>query len=219
MSARVNLLPREIEERARARRTASWTVGAVAVFTALLGLLYLAKLGDVNAAREDRDAAQQQVTERQAELASLEEFAELDRQVTARNQLLSAAMATEISWARVFNDLALTFPGSSSLLTLQGAVEGADESGDTGAGAVNPNSKSIANVSFEGYSVEQFAPGVERVLLKFSDVGMFFNAFLSTATTEPRNDTLITRFAGQFQLNKDARTGRYADGLPPEVGR
>ena len=219
MSARVNLLPREIAERARTRRTASWTVGAVAVFAALLGLLYLAKLGDVNAAREERDATQALVDERQAELAGLQEFAELDRQVTARNELLSAAMATEISWARVFNDLALTFPGSSSLLTLKAAVEGADETGEAGAGTVDPNSRSIASLTFEGYSVEQFAPGVERVLLKFSDVGMFFNSFLSTATTEDRNGTLITRFVGEFQLNKDARTGRYAEGLPPEVGQ
>ena len=219
MSARVNLLPREIAERARTRRTASWTVGAVAVFAALLGLLYLAKLGDVNAAREVRDATQQVVTERQAELASLEEFAELDRQVTARNQLLSAAMATEVSWARIFNDLALTFPGSGSLLSLQAAVEGAEVAGETGAAPADPNSKSIASVSFEGYSVERFAPGVERVLLKFGDVSMFFNSYLSAANDDDENRRGTTRFVGEFQLNKDARTGRYADGLPPEVGQ
>ena len=218
MSARVNLLPREIEERARTRRAASWTVGAVAAFAALLGVLYLAKLGDVNQAEADRDAAQAEVTEREAELASLEEFAELDRQVTARNELLSAAMATEISFARVFNDLALTFPGSSSLLTLNATVEGADQTGDTGQD-VDPNSKSIASVTFEGYSVERFAPGVERVLLKFSDVGMFFNAYLDTAAEEDRNETAVTRFNGEFQLTEDARTGRYAEGLPPEVGQ
>lgn len=218
MSARVNLLPREIEERARTRRTASWTVGAVAVFAALLGLLYLAKLGAVNGARNERDEAQARVTERQAELASLEEFAELDRQVTARNQLLSAAMATQISFARVFNDLALTFPGSSSLLTLNAVTETADETGDTGQ-TVDPNSESIASVTFEGYSVEQYAPGVERVLLKFADVGMFFNSYLSTAEEVLRNRTEVTRFTGEFQLTEEVRTGRYADGLPPEVGQ
>lgn len=131
MSARVNLLPREIEQRARARRTASYTVAAVAVFAALLGLIYLGKLGDLNDARSDRDAAQETVDERRAELASLEEFAQLDREVKARNALLSAAMATEISWARVLNDLALTFPPSSSMLSLEAAAEGAAESGLT----------------------------------------------------------------------------------------
>lgn len=219
MSARVNLLPRELEERARTRRTASWTIGAVAVFAALLGLLYIAKLAQVNDAQRERNETQAVVDQREAELASLEQYAELDRQVNARNDLLSAAMATEVSWARVFNDLALTFPGSSSLTSLQAAAEGAAETGETGEGNPNPNSKSVASLEFDGYSVEGLAPGVERVLLKFTDVSMFFNAYLSQAADDDRNNTRVTTFNGRLQLNDEARTGRYAEGLPPEVGQ
>ena len=219
MSARVNLLPKEIEQRARERRATSWTIGAVAAYAALLGLVYIAKLGDLNDARSDRDNAQAAVAEAQAELAALQEFAELDEQMTARNQLLSAAMATEISWARVLNDLSLTFPPSSSLLTFSGASAGAGATGATAAAPANPNSESVASVTFEGYSVERFAPGVERVLVKFDEVTTFFNAYLSEAAETPRGDTEVTGFSGTMQLNDDAYTGRYADGLPPEVGR
>lgn len=219
MSARVNLLPREIEQRARARRTASWTVAGVAVFAALLGLLYIAKLGDLNEAREERAAVEATVAERRATLASLEKFARLDREVTARSQLLAAAMATEISWARVLNDLALTFPPSSSLVTLDATAEGAVEAGLAAEAAPNPNSKSIAAVTFDGYSVEGVAPGVERVLLKFGDVQMFFNPYLSTAAEDERGQTRVTTFTGTLQMNEEARTGRYAQGLPPEVGQ
>jgi Tfp pilus assembly protein PilN len=219
VSARVNLLPREIEERARTRRTASLTVGAVFVFLALLGLLYIVKLGSVNEARSDRDAAQAEVNERRAELAALERYAELDRQVKARNDLLAAAMSTEISWARVFNDLALTFPASSSLTTLTATAEGAGDTGESGQATAQPGDKSIAALEFNGYSVERYAPGVERVLLKFSDVSMFFNSYLSEASAEnpARNDT--TLFDGRLNLNDEARTGRYVDGLPREVGQ
>lgn len=216
MSARVNLLPREIEERARTRRSASWTIAGVAVFAGVLGIVYLGKLGAVNGAREDREEAQARVTELQAEVATLQEFAELDRQVKARNELLAAAMATEISWARTLNDLALTFPASSSLTELAGAAVGA-----TGEGAstdTNISAAAIASLTFSGYSVERYAPGVERVLLKFSDVGMFFNAYLAQAATELRNETLVTGFNGSLEMSEDARTGRYAEGLPPEVG-
>jgi Tfp pilus assembly protein PilN len=219
MSARVNLLPREIEQRARARRTASWTVAGVAVFAALLLLLYLGKLNALNGARQERDSTQVAVDDRQAELASLEEFARLDREVKARNALLSAAMATEISWARVLNDLALTFPPSSSLLGLNAAAEGAAEAGISGDAAANPNSRAIASMNFEGYSVEQFAPGVERVLIKFSDVDMFFNAYLAEATENEAERPGTVTFTGSLQLNDGARTNRYAQGLPPEVGR
>ncbi len=219
MSARVNLLPREIEQRARARRTASWTVAGVALFAALLGLIYLGKLGALNDARNDRDAAEAAVAERRATLAGLQEFAQLDREVKARNQLLSSALATEISWARVLNDLALTFPASSSLLTLEATAEGAAEAGLTAGAAPDPNSKSIGDVTFTGYSVERYAPGVERVLIKFGDVGMFFNSYLSQAAEDERGQTGVTTFNGSLQLNEEARTGRYDQGLPPEVGR
>lgn len=218
MSARVNLLPREIEQRARARRTASFTVAGVAVFAALLGLIYITKLNALDDARDERTAAEAVVAERRAELAELEKFARLDAEVNARNQLLSAAMATEISWARVLNDLALTFPASSSLLTLDASAEGAVASGLAGA-APDPNSKSIADVTFTGYSVERYAPGVERVLLKLSDVGMFFNSYLSQAADEKRGDTRVITFNGTLQLNEEARTDRYINGLPPEAGQ
>lgn len=217
MSARVNLLPREIAERARVRRSASWTIAGVAVFAALLGLLYLGKLGQVNAAEDERDEAQATVTQLQAELATLQEFAELDRKVKARNQLLSAAMATEISWARTLNDLALTFPASSSLTELNAAMAGAADAG--GVADESVSAEAIASLRFAGYSVERFAPGVERVLLKFSDVGMFFNSYLAQAATELRGETLVTGFDGSTELSEQARTNRYAEGLPPEVGQ
>lgn len=219
MSARVNLLPREIEERARARKTTAWTIGAVAAYAALLGLVYIAKLGDLNAARDDRDNAEATVASLEAQLATLQEFADLDRQLTARNNLLSASMATEISWARVMNDLSLTFPPSSSMLQMSSEAAGAGETGASGTTAPNPNSDSIATVTFSGYSVERFAPGVERVLIKFDEVDTFFNPYLSEALEVERGDTEVTTFAGTMQLTDEAYTARYADGLPPEVGR
>ncbi|HVM18786.1 MAG TPA: hypothetical protein VM307_02380 [Egibacteraceae bacterium] len=219
MTARVNLLPREIEERARTRRTAGWTVAGVAGYAALLLVLYLVKLGDVNAAREERDAEQARVDSLTAELATLEQYAQLDREVTARNNLLSATMATEISWARVLNDLALTFPPSSSMLTFTATTQPAGDAGLTGQPAADPSSDSVADVNFTGYSVERFAPGVERVLVLFDEVETFYNAYLTEASEEERGDTEVTTFNGTFQLNDDAYTGRYEQGLPPEVGR
>jgi Tfp pilus assembly protein PilN len=217
MTARVNLLPREIEQRARARRTSSWAIGAVAAYAALLGLLYIAKLSDLQSAREDRDAAAEQVASLQQELATLQEFAELDRQLAARNALLRDAMEREISWARVFNDLSLTFPPSSSLIGLTAAAEATDTTA-TVEGTDAPTN-TIGNLSFNGYSVERYAPGVERVLVKFDEVTTFFNSYLATAGEEQRGDTEVTAFTGTVQLNAEAYTGRYADGLPPEVGR
>lgn len=217
MSASVNLLPPELEERARARRTTSWTITAVLFWVVLLGVLYLVKLGDLNDARDDRDEARAEVARLQTEVDRLQEYAELDRVVTARNALLTDVMSTEISWARVLNDLALTFPPSSSLLTFSGATQAAGET--TGAAAPAPGGESVASASFDGYSVERYAPGVERVLVKFGDVSAFFRPYVAQANNEERSDAEVTRFNGTFQLNDEAYTGRYANGLPAEAGR
>lgn len=216
MTARVNLLPPEIAQRARARKTSGWAIGAVAAWTALLVLLYVAKLNDVRDAEEDRDDAAAQVAVLEAQLAELQEFAELDAQLSAQNRLLAAAMEDEISWARVLNDLSLTFPASSSLLSLQAAMTG---NPTDPAVAPDADSSSIATVTFAGYSVERYAPGVERVLVKFDEVETFFNSYLSTAQEAVRGDTEVTTFGGTVQLNDSAFTGRYVDGLPPEVGQ
>jgi hypothetical protein len=216
MSARVNLLPPEIAQRARARRTTSWTILGVALYAALLLVLYIGKLSAVNAAEAQRDQEAAAVATLETELARLQQYAELNRQVEAREDLLSSAMATEVSWARVLNDLALTFPASSSMTTFGGVLEGASEAGLAGA-PPDPNSESIGTVTFKGYSVEQLAPGVERVLIKFDEVDTFFNAYLTEANEEQRNNTEVMTFNGTFQLNDDAYTGRYAEGLPPEV--
>ncbi|MGH3664710.1 MAG: hypothetical protein ACRDU8_01235, partial [Egibacteraceae bacterium] len=102
--ARVNLLPPEISERRRQRNRAVLTGLVVLLWVLLLGGLYMMKLSDVEAARLQREAAQQEVTRLQAEVAALQEFADLDRKLTARNGLLQTAMANEISWARMLND-------------------------------------------------------------------------------------------------------------------
>lgn len=215
MTAGVNLLPPEIAQRARARRTAGITAGGVGLYVLLLLGIYLLKLGAVADARNDRDEAQAEVVSLQAEVDSLAEFAELDRQLTARNELLAASMATEISWARVLNDLALAYPGSSSLLTINAAQVNATATA-TAEGEPRIGS-GIGTVEFTGYSVERFAPGVETALIKFNEVRAFDNPYLAQANEALRDATEVTTYEGAVRLNEEALTRRYADGLPAEV--
>ncbi|MDP8969362.1 MAG: hypothetical protein M3N52_02440 [Actinomycetota bacterium] len=219
MSVRVNLLPPEVQERRRARRAAVLTAAALGAYLVLLGLVYLLKLGDVAQARQERDQAQADVARLQAQLDALEPFRRLAQQVEARNNVLAAAMATEISWSRVLNDLSLTFPPNASLLTLSATQPTAEDAGETGqaeSGAVALD-EVVATVEFSGYSVERYAPGVERVLLRFDEVRSFFNSYLATAAAEERGTTEVTNFNGSVQLGREAYTRRFAEGLPPEA--
>lgn len=219
MSVRVNLLPREIFERARARRVTQSTIGAVVLFVGVLGILYMLKLADVRSAEQARDDARVEVALLQDELAELDEYRVLAEQLETRNTLLASSMETEISFSRVLNDLSLAFPSNASLQTLTMEAtdaEGAEATQPPEDGAIDFG-EAVAKTTFTGYSVERFAPGVETVLLDFDRTRAFFNAFLTTAAQDELGSTEVTNFNGSVTLDRDAYTGRYRDGLPPEA--
>jgi hypothetical protein len=218
MSVRVNLLPREVEVQARQRRSATFTVVGVLLFVVLLGVAYFLKLGAVEQARQDRDAAQAEVTRLRAEVAQLEEFRILADKLDARNQILMFAMGNEISWARTLNDLSLTFPANASLRSLTATATDARLTRQETPGSLDFG-EAIAQLIYQGYSVERFAPGVEVVLLEFDNVRAFFNAFLTTAQVEEIGSTEVTAFNGSVRLNEEAHTNRYENGLPEEAAQ
>lgn len=215
MSASVNLLPPEIAQKRAARRVSRLTVVAVAAWLAMLGSLFVIKDGQVDDARAERDAAQTQVVTLQQEVAALDEYAQIAAKLDARNAILAAAMADEVSWARILNDLSLAFPADASMTTMAAALT---EPVEPEPGTVKA-AEAVADVAFTGYSVDRFAPGVEGVLLDFEDARGFVNTYLNTAAEAEKGTELVTDFTGTVRLDDNARTGRYADGLPTEVSQ
>jgi hypothetical protein len=199
--------------RTRARRVTGATIAGVVVFCAVLGGLYGLKLSDLAAAESERDDTRQEVARLQAEVDALAEYRQLGDAVAARNTLLGHAMSEEVSWASILNDLALTFPASGSLRTLDATLRTPGEEAQPGTVAFGDP---VADITFTGYSVERVAPGVETVLIRSDEVDSFFNTFLVNSTAEEIGDTEVTGFSASVQLNEEARTGRYAEGLPPE---
>lgn len=213
MSVKVNLLPRELEEIERGKRVTRLTIVGVLAFVAVLGGVYAFQYSEVRAAEDERDRAAAEVAQLEAELESLAEFRELKDRYDARRELLSVAMAPEISWARILNDFSLAFPSDASMLTLTGQAEEPEE---PGPGELDPGAR-IGQVVTTGYSIERLAPGVETVLVDFDGATGFFNTYLQTAAAADIGETEVTNFNGTIDLDEDAYTHRYDDGLPPEV--
>ena len=92
MSVRVNLLPREFEERSRQRRMIGVGVLVVAAWVALLAFVLLGQLAAVNNAKDERDTAQAEVNRLQAEVQSLAAFQDLADRLNATNAILTTAM-------------------------------------------------------------------------------------------------------------------------------
>lgn len=239
--AKVNLLPAEIGRERRHQQIAVLSLGVLGIYLIALTAVYIAKNNAVADALAERDAADRRVTLLQAEVDELVEFQVLVDDIEARESLLTTAMIDEVSWARVFGDLALSFSRDSSLTEVQ-AVATVDEAaleGDITEPETEPETEtatepatapepdlepeaevepdtSVAQVTFTGYSVEEFAPGVAEVLANFAEAEGFFDSYLTTAVEEERGDTLVTGFEGRVELNERAYTRRYADGLPEE---
>lgn len=179
----------------------------------VLGVAYTLRLGDVASAEQARDEAQEEVALLQTRLDGLAEFRRLADRMDSRNALLTSAMAREIAYSQVLNNLSLAFPANASLETLTIAAT-ADLPPATGAISFG---EAVADAEFSGYSVERYAPGVESVLVDFDRVHTFFNTLLTTASTSEIAETEVTSFNGSVSLDTNAYTGRYADGLPPEA--
>jgi len=209
---RVNLLPRELEERARQRRVAVLAGVGVAVWVALLGSLYGLKLNEVADREQVRADEQAQVAMLQADLAALAPYRQLASELEHKNSQLSMAMAPEISWARVMNDVSLAFPANASLQTFAATAQ---EPTPAVPGEVSKG-EPVASVQFTGYSVERFAPGVESLLLEMSSIRSFFNLNLATAADAEIGTTEVTNFTGSSLMDEKAFTGRYESGLPAE---
>lgn len=215
LTAGVNLLPQEIDTERRVRRRATLSAIGVVVFIAVLGGLYVHKLDQVREAEQARDEAATEVANLEQELAQLQEYRELADLLDARNAVLADAMSDEVSFARGLNDLALAFPASASMESLDIAlVEGDNESTEDG---VITFGTPVAQVDYTGYSTERYAPGVETVLIEFDRVSPLFNVYMNNAAAEERGSTEVINFNGTAAMDETARTGRYDDGLPAEV--
>lgn len=224
-AAQVNLLPADVLSEQRRRRVGIVAVAVLLVYLAGLGTLYVLKLGDVSEARADRDAVERDVVQLRAEAESLQEYATLSTRLEVRETLLTSAMEDELSWARIFGELALAFSRQASLTEVQAASANVDPADPAAAVAaddtVDPTAEPdpddpVAEVIFTGYSVDRFAPGVEEVLSNFEDADGFLDSYLSLAADEERGNSMVTTFEGRVELDDAVYTHRFDDGLPEE---
>lgn len=207
-TVRVNLLPREVEERdiARRQRLAVLLVGLA--IAALLVLLYIFQLNRVSDA-EDR-LAQEETTRQQLqqEVDELQEFALLEQRAEESAGTLTTALGDETTVAGILQDVAAVMPTDAALTALTVTL------GESDTGAFALGGPVLGRLAGSGESLRGHAPGVERFLLEFDKVAAFFNVFFSGSTVD---ETGTTTFNFEVDLGPEIRTGRYAGGLPEEL--
>lgn len=206
---RVNLIPREVEERNRARQ--QWTLAGIAglVLVVLLVGAYLFQLGRVSDA-EDRLAEERAVVnELEAELTTLEEFRALEDRLQVSCEFLQVALADEVTMAGALQDLAAVTPTNTEIDTLQLTLE---PEATPPLGAVRVP---IGSLLATGLTLDSHAPGLERLLLELGKVAAFDNVYFTEATLD--ETTGAVSFSLDVDLGPELRTLRYVDCLPEEL--
>lgn len=235
----VILLPSRYADARRAKKVTQISVvaGTLALSAIALGSALVWR--QTQEMQVERDALQARVDTLQSQVAALNEFQAQANRLNKVNQDLKTVMSSEVSWARMLNDLSMTVPGTATLEGFSASIDpvaATNVASSVDPSAVvsdqasdDPNAEpkppiSIGDISIEGYSIEKYSPGVETVLARFDEVLSYSDVFLSsTSKTETEGvvdgqssggDVTKSEFSTAIKIGPAALTGRYRDGLP-----
>lgn len=215
MTQGVNLLPARYVERLFERRLVAATAGGLLVLVLVLLLAAFAQSRDLRAAETQHAQELERTEQLRAERAELAPMRTLAERVRSREDLLAAAMRTEVSWAGVLAGMSAAFPDDASLTAVSAESTLAAFDPDT---VVQPGDEGalIGSAVLNGYSVAAFSPGLAQLLDAMVTVTGLSEARLAAGAVEDIGATPVTTFDGTALLDASALTGRYLDGLPPE---
>jgi Tfp pilus assembly protein PilN len=118
----INLLPPEAAQRATARRKTAGFIALGIVYLALLALVALWWQGKATDAQDDLDAQLATNAQIEAEIASLGNVLILRSTYEGGVERLGSALATDVAWGRLLNDLARIIPDRLWITSMAGTV-------------------------------------------------------------------------------------------------
>ncbi len=204
MSVRINLLPRATKERARGAKQRLIAGGALLLLLVVLAVATLLQRMTLSQAEDDLAIAQAELAEAGAAVAALSDYAELERRLEQDREVVVAALSNQVTLAGILQDIALIMPPGIDLGTLtinlvppQPTEEGLPQN--------------VGLLTASGESVEEIAPGIERLLRRIEQVAGFREPFLSSAS---KDDEDIVSYNLEIELGPEHLTLRYVDPLP-----
>ena len=120
--SQVNLLPPEIRQRAQTRKLTLMVIGAGLVALVLVGFFFVLQSANLARVQDDLAAQQARNAALDKQIAGLQEFAALQTEAQAKQALLQAAFANEVSFSGVLLDLSRVIPSDASLTTFSSQV-------------------------------------------------------------------------------------------------
>jgi Tfp pilus assembly protein PilN len=202
MVPRVNLLPIEIVEGRRFRRT-QIILGSAVICSLLVagGATFLAQRG-ISDANDRLTAAQARVTSLQAEQTRYAAVPQVIAQVNAANTARTLAMGTEVLWYRYLSDIDGARPSGVALTTI--TVTAAAP-----ASAAVPSSNPLAAPGVGSILVTGTAKQYSQVATWLDSIGKITGFSSPSLTSAGKGDPNLIFSTGAI-VDSDALSGRYA---------
>jgi Tfp pilus assembly protein PilN len=214
---RVNLLPPEIAEAAKARQLKLMVIGVGVVAVAGVAALYLGASASADAAADELAATQAVTAQLNATVAEYANVPVVYAQVDAAEAELVQAMGQEVRYSYLLNDLSLTIPNGVWLtsLTVEQPVQPVNPDGtvnvETAEVVSSPfGGQGIASVSFEGYGLQ--VNDVAAWLDSLTKQSVYIDPAFSEASKEEVQGTGTEAVAitSGVTITGDAYSDRYA---------
>jgi Tfp pilus assembly protein PilN len=210
--SQVNLLPPELRERQAIRRTTSLVVVAGLAVLALIGIFYFFQVQRLSQTQSDLEAQQSRNAQLESQIASLQQFADLQAELAQKEALVAEIFANEVSWSSALLDVSRVIPDASYLTNLTGqitpTIAGEVVTEPTGG---TPETTLIGNMTFAGVAnqTETIATWITRL----EEVQGWVNAWVNSAQEDTPFSRIYT-FSNGLDLTQEATTAR-GQGVAP----
>ena len=209
--SQVNLLPPELRQRLAIRRRTSFVVAAALGVLALIGALYFLQLQRQGDAQDELEDQQSQNAELQSQIDGLQQFADLQAELAAKQQLLSRIFVNEVSWWKALLDVSRVIPDASYLTNLTGQITTlAGEAPEPTTGS--PETTLIGTMTFQG--VAQEVDTIATWITQLEQIQGWANAWVTSAEEEASFSNIYT-FSNGLDLTQEAATARGQGEISP----
>jgi Tfp pilus assembly protein PilN len=207
--ARVNLLPPEIEQERRFRRTQFGLGAAVVASLVVVAVLFLAAGSQVADAEGELADSKRQTTRLEAQTAEYSQVPLVYSQVEAARAQLELAMGKEIRWSFYLNDLSLKTPAKVWLTSMTATVAETAPGGVVAAapgtaGYIDPG---LGSVSFAGTALRH--NDVAAWLDSLAKQKGYKQPYFTNSTKSEIGDEEVVNFQSQVGITEDALSKRY----------